>query len=246
MVTAPTSSHREPSPARAKLKTEGYAKGDAARQRVLDAALLAFGQAGFKGATTRQIAEQAGVQLPAIAYYFGNKDGLYLACAHEVIARYRARVGQAAEHALALLQPPRPADTPSPRSAQQAYDALSQLIHALVGLLVGSCESQRWTAFIAREMGSPGPAYELLYRDLWAPGVDLVTRLIARVQGPADDTPAALAQARVQAVLLISSLVRFQSGRELALQLLQWPRIGPDECATIAAVLLAPLQPAQR
>ena len=58
-------------------EVSGYAKGEAARLRILDAALAAFGEGGFKGATTRQIAEAAGVNLPALKYYFGGKEGLY-------------------------------------------------------------------------------------------------------------------------------------------------------------------------
>jgi AcrR family transcriptional regulator len=59
----------------------GYQKGEETRQRVLDAALKAFGEASFLAVTTRQIAEASDVSLPTLQYYFGSKEGLYRACA---------------------------------------------------------------------------------------------------------------------------------------------------------------------
>src|ERR1700688_4769512 len=71
-----------------KAAIDGYQKGKETRARIVEVALKTFGNEGFKGATTRQIADDAGVNLPALKYYFGGKEGLYLACAHEIAARY--------------------------------------------------------------------------------------------------------------------------------------------------------------
>jgi AcrR family transcriptional regulator len=46
---------------------------------LLEAATALFGERGFDGATTREIAELAGVDATLIARYFGSKTGLYLA-----------------------------------------------------------------------------------------------------------------------------------------------------------------------
>lgn len=59
----------------------GYHRGEETRQRIIDAAIEIFGELGFKTATTRIIAAAAGVNTPALRYYFDNKEGLYLACA---------------------------------------------------------------------------------------------------------------------------------------------------------------------
>src|SRR5574343_1799672 len=53
------------------------ADGAQARQRLLDAALRLFAAHGYKKTSTREIAEAAGVNLGAIAYYFGDKANLY-------------------------------------------------------------------------------------------------------------------------------------------------------------------------
>lgn len=47
------------------------------RQKLLDAALEAFSENGFKGTSTRDIAERAGVHHPLITYHFKNKEELW-------------------------------------------------------------------------------------------------------------------------------------------------------------------------
>jgi TetR/AcrR family transcriptional regulator len=51
--------------------------GDATRSRILDAALEVFSEVAFEGASTRDIAERAGVTQPLINYHFGTKEGLW-------------------------------------------------------------------------------------------------------------------------------------------------------------------------
>ncbi|MGA2306960.1 MAG: TetR/AcrR family transcriptional regulator [Acidimicrobiales bacterium] len=50
---------------------------DATRERILAAALDLFSERSFEGASTRLIAEQAGVQQPLLTYHFGNKAELW-------------------------------------------------------------------------------------------------------------------------------------------------------------------------
>lgn len=56
-------------------------RGDVTREKLLSASVDVFGRYGFDGATTRMLADAAGVNLQAIPYYFGGKEGLYIATA---------------------------------------------------------------------------------------------------------------------------------------------------------------------
>lgn len=47
------------------------------REAIMNAAEKVFGSIGFDGATTREIAQTAGVNLALIHYYFGNKWALF-------------------------------------------------------------------------------------------------------------------------------------------------------------------------
>lgn len=53
--------------------------GDINKKRVLAAARDEFATKGFRGATMRSIATQAGVDVALLPHYFGNKDGLFAA-----------------------------------------------------------------------------------------------------------------------------------------------------------------------
>jgi AcrR family transcriptional regulator len=203
----------------------GYRKGEETRQRVLEAALKVFGEASFRAVTTRQIAEAARVSLPTLQYYFGDKEGLYRACAEAIVERYRLRTtGAAAQAADALKQD---------CAAETARTHLKALIGALAGLLVGSKEAESWAQFVARELRDPGPASEILYESLWRPGVEITARLIARIQGGPESDPAA----RIQALLMISSLLAFQSGRSISLRTMRWSTIGSEELAMVLSSL---------
>jgi TetR/AcrR family transcriptional regulator len=49
------------------------------RERILDAAVVEFGEHGFAGARISAIARRAGVNEQLISYYFDSKEGLYRA-----------------------------------------------------------------------------------------------------------------------------------------------------------------------
>ena len=53
--------------------------GAEARHRLLHTALRLFARKGFAKTSTREIAREAEVNISAISYYFGDKDGLYAA-----------------------------------------------------------------------------------------------------------------------------------------------------------------------
>jgi AcrR family transcriptional regulator len=54
------------------------------QKKLLDAAIEAFSENGFKGTSTRDIAERAGVHHPLITYHFKNKDRLWRAAADRI------------------------------------------------------------------------------------------------------------------------------------------------------------------
>ena len=54
------------------------------RERILDAALAAFGAHGPMGARVDEIAASAGVNKRMLYHYFGNKDDLFQAVLEEI------------------------------------------------------------------------------------------------------------------------------------------------------------------
>ena len=67
------------------------------QQKLLDAAIQAFSENGFKGTSTRDIAERAGVHHPLITYHFKNKDQLWRAAADRVFRDFRRSLAASLE-----------------------------------------------------------------------------------------------------------------------------------------------------
>ena len=67
------------------------------QQKLLDAALQAFSENGFKGTSTRDIAERAGVHHPLITYHFKNKEELWRASADRIFRQFNRAIMEAYE-----------------------------------------------------------------------------------------------------------------------------------------------------
>ncbi len=192
----------------------GYAKSADTRRAILRAAIQAFGRAGYSAATTRQIAEAAGVNQPAINYYFGGKDGLYKACAEEILANFTGPLGEVSQRAYTATQ--------SGLDRDGAAAQLKELLSALADVMILSEEVSEAAGFINREMREPGLAHQILYRNLWAPGIELAASLIANAKG----RRSVEAGDRVDAIMMISGISVFAPGHSVSMQVMQWEAAG--------------------
>lgn len=145
---------------------------DPTRERILEAALDLFGERGLNGATVRDIAARAKVNVAAISYHFGGKEELYRAVAETVIgaiaSRVRSRVGT-------LLAAP-------PREPEAALAALEELFATFVDVIVGPEEMRRVARFVIREQMQPTAAFEVLFAML-SEFHGLATRIFATATG---------------------------------------------------------------
>ena len=55
------------------------AKGNDTRQRIIDAAYRLIAKYGYDKASVSKICEEVGVTKPSVYYYFGSKEGIFLA-----------------------------------------------------------------------------------------------------------------------------------------------------------------------
>ena len=65
------------------------------QERLLQAAAVEFASHGFEGASTRRIADQAGIFQAQIGYHIGSKDDLWRATVDYLFTRLRAELDQA-------------------------------------------------------------------------------------------------------------------------------------------------------
>ncbi len=67
------------------------------RERVIEAALQAFAERGFDGATTREIAARAGINQGLIGYHFASKEDLWKAAVERIFGLLRGSFAQRLE-----------------------------------------------------------------------------------------------------------------------------------------------------
>ena len=79
----------QPKPRRAPSGAARQRDAERTRERILDAALVEFGEHGYAGARIGAIARRAGANQQLISYYFDGKQGLYRA----LTERWRAMSG---------------------------------------------------------------------------------------------------------------------------------------------------------
>lgn len=78
-----------------KLPRKQQQRSTLTKQKLLDAALDAFSENGFKGTSTRDIAARAGVHHPLITYHFSNKDRLWRSAVKHVFGEFIADLQKA-------------------------------------------------------------------------------------------------------------------------------------------------------
>ena len=128
------------------------------RTRILDAALEQFGARGFTATSVRDLATAAGVNVAAINYYFGSKEALRV----EALRHGFSPTVQIAARMRDIM-----AGAQQKGTIDAAEQALREYVHVFLRELVGP-DSKHWAMFM-RERLAPGPAFEIVVREYFAP-----------------------------------------------------------------------------
>jgi TetR/AcrR family transcriptional regulator, regulator of cefoperazone and chloramphenicol sensitivity len=205
----------------------GYARGDETRQRIIDAAIQLFGEHGFDRASTRDIAAAAGVNAPALQYYFENKEGLYRACAEYITNDLKTRFGPAIRKASEALKNNADAD-----ALIDAY--LDFLVLTLDTVLTESHASK--SRLVGRELAGEAPniASTLLHRQMKQPINKLLLALLARIMGTSPNDSIT----RIRLLTLKGQVLAFYYPPGACLELLKWKEIDAAKVALIKPVIL--------
>lgn len=126
------------------------------RQAILLAAEKLFAQYGYHAVTIRDIAEEAGVPLALVGYYYGQKHELF----HAIFEHWRSSI----EARLAAL---RAIDTAHPTAA-----TLRQIIEAFTGPVIAlraSAEGEYYALLVARELYHAREETDRVLRSLFDP-----------------------------------------------------------------------------
>ncbi|MCW0000586.1 CerR family C-terminal domain-containing protein [Pararhizobium sp. YC-54] len=211
------------------------------KEKLLAASLDVFGRLGFDGASTRQLADAAGVNLQAIPYYFSGKEGLYIATAEyltEMIGDHVGDMRRKTEARIAELETSGKAMDPA-----EARAFLTDIAQTMITLFV-SKKSEPWARFIIREQMEPTEAFGRVYDGIMRPMIEMARRLVATIL---DEDPAS-EHVRLRTLSFVGSILVFRVAHAAVLAQMEWKNVGPDEVATLrklAAELVNVLAPAK-
>ncbi|AYG48244.1 DUF1956 domain-containing protein (plasmid) [Pseudomonas sp. Leaf58] len=207
---------------------QAYHCGDETCKRIIEAAIDVFATKGFQAATTRQIAEKAGVNTPALQYYFENKEGLYRACAelitHDASSHFKSVLSMIEAH---LLQPV---------SRKQAICLFCDLQDSIVDRLLG-CGEQDDTRRLFMAMSQTGQGLECgftLMREHVADKIDSAAQTLVAI---ACSLPPEEPLVKVRAMTLLGQTLIFHVGRRYTEAALNWTQISGEDLDLLKTVL---------
>jgi TetR/AcrR family transcriptional regulator, regulator of cefoperazone and chloramphenicol sensitivity len=148
--------------------------GMATRERLLKTATRLFSQGGFEHVAVRDICRDAGANLAAVNYHFGDKLGLYMAVVD-------VAVGIALEvNALTML----------PGPLHSAEERFRHYVNVYVGQLTNINERTSWChELIQHEQVAPTPAASVFFEQAIRPRIAYLTGVIAELIGCSRDDP---------------------------------------------------------
>lgn len=202
-------------------------RGELAKRQLLEAACEIFGKNGPDGATTRQIAQVAKQNIAAIAYYFGSKEGLYLAVAQYIADLIRIDFEPTVAQLDDFLEKPNPTEH-LPLLQKLIIDSFLQYAR-----LVLDKSNVHISRIMAREQLVPTEAYSLIHQQALSPLLTRVNRLLALYIGLDPTLPKTMLHTHA----ILGEVLSFRLVRETILRQTGWDRIGKQEYEIISNTL---------
>jgi AcrR family transcriptional regulator len=201
----------------------GYRKSEVAKQALVLATLDILQKKSIDATSTREIASKSKQNISAITYYFGGKEGLYLAAVQHIAALIQQR-----QYPI-LLEIERflgAADS----AAGEATALLKKLMRHTMAF---HKEILGFTEIIAREQIHPTKAFTILYdgalRELQECGARLIAVAVGN-QGTSEEF-------KLRFHALLGEVLIFRFARETILRGVGWKDIGERESDIVATLI---------
>ncbi len=197
-----------------------------AKARLIEAGIDVFGQHGFEGASTRRLAGEAGVNIAAIPYYFGSKEGLYKAVAESIVQRVRERLAPEIAAAAALVER-------EDASKDELIGGLQRLLTAMAFTVIGSPEAKRWARIVLQEQIKPGQGFEILFEGFFKHMLGTCGAMLARLTR----LPAGSEELVFLAQAILGQVLIFRIGETALLRRLGSEQLSPEQVARLARLI---------
>ncbi|GAB4457139.1 MAG: hypothetical protein OHK0029_16370 [Armatimonadaceae bacterium] len=223
----PALEEREASRESAEGRTQS-SRGDEARQRLIAAGLEVFGKYGYEPASTRQIAEHAGVNLSAITYHFGNKAGLYEVVVRTIAEKLSRPLEPALQEVTSVLES-------SELTPEQCQEWILRIldVQAQAMLSIHEREANLIVPIWIREQIDPTPAFDVMFNTITSrmlrPCAILMGRLLNR---PPEDP-----ECRLRVFALVGQVVVFRLVRLAVLRTAGWEEYDQEKTLTLRKII---------
>jgi len=202
------------------MKTTAPLPPQGTRQALIAAGIRLFGRQGYAATSVRSLAQEAGANIAAIAYHFGGKDGLRLACAEEFGQRMAGAIGQTGG--------------PPAIGPQAAREELKLIVRNVVRFLLSGPGASEIVPFMLRELAEGGPGIDAVYTGFAEP----THRRLCALWGQATGTDPEADSTRLAVFTLIGQLMYFRIGRSVVARRMGWTTIDAPEIGQIASRII--------
>jgi len=202
--------------------TQAGKAGDQTRMALLMAGVRLFGSKGVEATSTRELAAAANANIASIAYHFGGKEGLRMACAEMVASRIQSAV-------MPVLKSIVPGGDPA--AAQVAFE---RAIMGVADFMLGQVEARDIASFMVRELGTTGPVFDKVYADFILP----VHRNLCGLLGLATGQDPESDLIRLGTFSIAGQVIYFRIGHAVVSRRMEWKDVRPEEVEAIKSVVL--------
>lgn len=187
-------------------------RGEIARKKLIDAGLKIYSAVGYEKASTRLLAAEAGVNIAAIPYYFGSKEGLYIAVIDSIVEYYRTGLGDSLSQIQSALDKPN-------TSIEEYRELLDHYMRKMIHfVLQDTPERQQISRIYTREQLDPTSGFDRLYNGFVRELHESISALVARILKDKISS----SEAKIVAQTLLGQVTVFKSSRRAVLNNMGW------------------------
>ena len=196
------------------------------RQRLLWAGLAVFSQYNYEGATTRMIAERAEVNLAAIPYHFGGKEGLYRATILFVVEQVKAQIDP-------MIQNLREKFETSQADKETCIADLAQFLSDFISKIISLNIPRSWLRLGFSEDNAPVQAFDLIYEGIIYPIHELTGTMLAFILDLSPQSEETILRTHA----IIGQAIAFHLSREAVLRRLNQPELTEAQIQLIRRII---------
>jgi len=197
-------------------------KKQPASDRLIAAAGPLFADRPFDAVSTRELANAAQVNLSAISYHFGNKEGLYEAVFKNLLNELRPiREGMARFLGAAI--------EPSRGNKELQRSIIKSLVAMFLDSLTSDTHPQWYMRLMLREIQQPGRCFNLVMNGHINIVHDLIGELVSSITGNATNSPSVI----ITSHSIIGMCLQYRLNETILAHRLSWQDYGAAEIATI-------------